>query len=99
MKRNFIFVVFLFLTCAANAQNKDWKIVDGHITSPWADSIDPSNVLPEYPRPQMQRSNWQNLNGVWQYAILPIAESEVIPKQFHGNILVPFAVESALSGV
>ncbi len=53
--------------------------------------------LPEYPRPQMQRLDWMNLNGTWEYAILPMTAPA--PQAFPGNILVPFAVESQLSGV
>ena len=53
--------------------------------------------MPEYPRPLMERSEWQNLNGEWEYAIKPLGEVE--PASFDGNILVPFAVESSLSGV
>lgn len=53
--------------------------------------------LPEYPRPQLTRPNWQNLNGWWEYAILPREQTH--PEQFEGQILVPFAVESELSGV
>jgi len=53
--------------------------------------------LPEYPRPQMRRPEWVNLNGWWEYAIQPKESS--IPKNFDGKILVPFALESALSGV
>jgi beta-galactosidase/beta-glucuronidase len=60
--------------------------------------VNPSAPLPEYPRPQMVRSNWSNLNGVWQYAILPKSQ-ETIPAATQGTILVPFAVESSLSGV
>ncbi|MEG1270845.1 MAG: glycoside hydrolase family 2 [Ruthenibacterium sp.] len=52
--------------------------------------------LPEYPRPQLQRGAWQNLNGLWDYAI---TDSDVPPGVWQGKILVPFAVESALSGV
>jgi beta-galactosidase/beta-glucuronidase len=59
--------------------------------------MDVNRVLPEYPRPLMVRQNWSNLNGLWSYAIRPIGET--CPTKFDGNILVPFAVESALSGV
>ncbi|RRN77290.1 beta-galactosidase, partial [Pseudoxanthomonas sp. SGD-10] len=56
-----------------------------------------NNVLPEYPRPIMERPDWSNLNGLWEYAILPAGSAE--PKNYEGKILVPFAVESSLSGV
>ena len=95
----------LFLICTASlvlshsfAQKNTWKIVPGRITTPWADSVNPSNVLNEYPRPQLQRKDWINLNGLWKYSILPNSEDQ-IPSNFQGNILVPFAIESSLSGV
>lgn len=75
-----------------------WSFSKNKIVTPWAEKVDPANPLPEYPRPQLQRGNWKNLNGLWQYSILPKA-AEAIPASFTGNILVPFAVESALSGV
>ena len=62
----------------------------------WGENLDPSNVHQEYPRPQMVRERWANLNGFWKYAITP-ADAE--PVAMDGQILVPFAVESALSGV
>lgn len=74
-----------------------WKPAGDKILTPWAASVDPARPLPEYPRPQMQRSNWTNLNGMWDYAIQPVGEAQ--PAAFEGKILVPFAVESALSGV
>lgn len=76
-----------------------WKPVEGKIMSPWVEKIDPENVLPEYPRPQMVRENWQNLNGLWSYTIQPKSNDDKIPTSLEGEILVPFAVESALSGV
>ncbi len=63
----------------------------------WAAQVDPACPLPEYPRPQLVRPDWQNLNGPWDYAILPAGAPA--PAQYEGTILVPFAVESALSGV
>lgn len=63
----------------------------------WAAQVDPTAPLPEYPRPQMVRPDWQNLNGLWDYAIT--AKDAKPPASFEGKILVPFAIESALSGV
>jgi beta-galactosidase/beta-glucuronidase len=99
MKKSMMFSAFLFAAFSVFAQNTTWKIVPGKITSPWADSVNPANVLQEYPRPQMKRNDWVNLNGLWQYAILPKSDNEVAAGSFQGNILVPFAIESALSGV
>ncbi|TWI80563.1 glycosyl hydrolase family 2 [Lacibacter cauensis] len=90
--------VLLFLFSQLHAQNT-WSIVPGKITTPWAEKVNPANPLPEYPRPQFVRSNnWVNLNGSWEYAILSKSEQS-IPAVTQGKILVPFAVESALSGV
>ncbi len=77
-----------------------WKPVAGKIATQWAADVTPNNTLPEYPRPQLTREgNWKNLNGIWQYAILPKNDLATIPNMFQGDILVPFAVESSLSGV
>ena len=74
-----------------------WKPAGDKIRTPWADQINPSQVLPEYPRPIMEREKWKNLNGLWQYAITDVNAAH--PETFEGQILVPFAVESSLSGV
>lgn len=79
------------------AQTNGWKIAGDKITTPWVEKVNPVSPLPEYPRPQMVRNEWKNLNGLWDYAITTSKES--MPKVFQGKILVPFAVESALSGV
>ena len=63
----------------------------------WGAEVTPQNAWTEYPRPQMVRERWQNLNGLWDYAI--VSRTAPAPKSFDGRILVPFAVESALSGV
>jgi hypothetical protein len=63
----------------------------------WAAQVSPTNAWPEYPRPQMVRPDWQNLNGLWDFAILPAEAGP--PKEYEGKILVPYPVESALSGV
>jgi hypothetical protein len=73
-----------------------------HMTTPWADDVDPDNVLGEYPRPQMVRDNWVNLNGLWRYGIRPRAAADDEPDRpfgFDGQILVPFPAESLLSRV
>ena len=64
----------------------------------WTDLVDPTLPWPEYPRPQMVRDDWQNLNGTWDYAIAPI-DAAGIPQLWQGTIVVPFCLESALSGV
>jgi len=95
MKKLFIFLTLITFVQAAFAQG--WAPEGDDIRTRWADEVDPRSPLPEYPRPQMVRPDWMNLNGLWDYAILPgDAEYRGIPE---GQILVPFAVESALSGV
>lgn len=88
--------LFLLLSCAEN-ETITWKPTGDKIMTEWGENIDPNNVLPEYPRPQLVRGEWINLNGLWDYAIKPA--NEEMPEIFDGKILVPFAVESALSGV
>ncbi len=87
-------LVMLLCSTAANAV---WKPAGERIATKWAEQIDVQNVLPEYPRPLMERDEWMNLNGLWDYAIRPAGEST--PDSYDGEILVPFAVESSLSGV
>jgi hypothetical protein len=75
----------------------DWEMQPAQLPTRWTSSVSPTNALPEYPRPQLVRSNWQNLNGLWDYAITP--QTATMPGRFQGKILVPYPVESALSGV
>jgi hypothetical protein len=94
MNRFIIAIVFLTVI-NANAQN--YAPVKGRIMTEWGEKVTPDNVWKEYPRPQLKRSEWLNLNGMWDYSIL--SQDSKQPKDFQGGILVPFAVESALSGV
>ncbi|WP_129714734.1 glycoside hydrolase family 2 protein [Pedobacter sp. SYP-B3415] len=88
----------LLLTALPGFTQTKWALAKNRIVSPWAEKVDPKAPLPEYPRPQMTRTNnWKNLNGIWSYAITPKGQAE--PARYEGEILVPFAVESALSGV
>ena len=94
MKNTVLSALCLLLSLGVNAQ---WKPAGDKIKTEWAEQVDPNNVLPEYPRPIMERGEWKNLNGLWNYAI--IEKGQPIPTAFDGEILVPFAVESSLSGV
>lgn len=94
MKKNLLVCAFLATAMTLSAQ---WKPVGDKLKTPWAEKVNPADVLPEYPRPQLERKAWVNLNGLWDYSIKPYGEVE--PAVFDGKILVPFAVESSLSGV
>jgi|WetSurMetagenome_2_1015567.scaffolds.fasta_scaffold11575_2 beta-galactosidase/beta-glucuronidase len=87
----------ILLMQSAFTQETQWKIAGNKITTQWSAQVNPLNPLPEYPRPQMVRPGWKNLNGLWEYAITPSSDNK--PEKFQGKILVPFAIESALSGV
>lgn len=78
-------------------QQFEWKPAEGGLMTRWAKEVSPERVLPEYPRPQMIRDRWMNLNGLWDYAIRPKDDQETA--EYDGRILVPFPIESAMSGV
>lgn len=85
-------VLLLTIPCEAA-----WRRQDNPLTTPWTAQVSPRKAWPEYPRPQMVRTSWTNLNGLWDYAITP--QTAERPETWDGQILVPFCVESALSGV
>jgi hypothetical protein len=98
MNRHLTAAIVLLMCQAPTVQAADeWKPAESRLTTPWTADVSPQRVWPEYPRPQMVRPSWTNLNGLWEYAIGAKAEDK--PEQWDGQILVPFAVESALSGV
>lgn len=92
MKRTMLLlcvVVMSFVFMRAYSSNR--------IITSWGENLDKENVWNVYPRPIMERPDWQNLNGEWDYAITPL--NSTIPHDYDGKILVPFPVESQLSGV
>lgn len=95
MKKNLL-TLLLAVAVVATA-SAEWKIAGDKIRTTWAENLDPNNVLAEYPRPQLERNEWMNLNGLWSYAVTDLTAAK--PTTFDGQILVPFAIESALSGV
>src|SRR5438477_7773078 len=96
--KNFIALsaILLGLTSAARA---DWKPASGPLRTRWAKDVTPEKVHPEYPRPQLVRKDWLNLNGLWQLAFAKEREAPPLGKELAERILVPFPVESELSGV
>ena len=94
MKKILLSFSAIFFALFAFAQ--DWAPVGQNIRTSWAEQVDPQNPLPEYPRPQMVRTDWLNLNGLWNYAVTDAASESF---ESEGKILVPFAIESSLSGV
>ncbi len=87
----------LLINGILSAQKAVWKLAGDKIVTPWAEKVNPLSPLPEYPRPQMVRNKWKNLNGLWDYSITPLSAEK--PVSYQGKILVPYAIESALSGV
>ena len=92
-------LLFLFLGCCSlllPAQRD--SVLRFAMSTPWSETVSPTQPWDVYPRPQLTRANWTNLNGQWDYAITPMTAAAA-PSRYEGKILVPFAVESALSGV
>ncbi len=69
------------------------------LTTPWGEKVTDANAWREYPRPQLVRDGWTNLNGAWDYAVTSVTNTPGRPEKWDGKIRVPFAIESALSGV
>lgn len=90
-------LALLVMTSGVAAQSPPWKPASGPLNTRWAENVSPESIHGEYPRPQLVRKDWQNLNGLWQYAVT--AKDAPRPSEFTGSILVPFPIESALSGV
>jgi len=77
---------------------RDTTPFQSELITPWGEEVTPENAWTEYPRPQLVRGDWQNLNGQWDYAITAVEDQET-PLEWDGEILVPFCLESKLGGV
>jgi len=83
----------------AQSRQSAWRAAEAPLMTPWAGKVDPDNVLPEYPRPIMERADWLSLNGLWQFQEAWAGDLAPFGKELQGRILVPFSWQSALSGV
>lgn len=97
MKNTILLLLFFCSITITKGQN--WTMKQAPLMTQWALQVDPKNPLPEYPRPQLERTNWMNLNGLWQFQPAVSGDMAPIGKNLSGSILVPYPVESALSGV
>ncbi len=82
-----------------SAPTREWQPGTPPITTPWTHEVGPDNALPEYPRPQLVRKRWRSLNGVWQFAGAAEGEAPPFAEQLSERVLVPYPIESALSGI
>ena len=88
---------FAVVAFGVSAFGAEWKAAPSPLMTKWGKQVTPDNAWREYPRPQLVRKDWQNLNGLWDYAITKKGAAK--PEKWDGKILVPFCDESALSGV
>lgn len=92
-----VFLSVLALIAGYQLYNFTRPVQTTALSTPWTEDVDKQAPLPEYPRPQLRRDRWQNLNGLWDYTVTP--REAPAPVHYDGSIVVPFAIESRLSGV
>lgn len=95
--KKIIAVAAMALLIGSQQAGAQWKPVGDKIKTAWVEKVNPKMPWNVYPRPQLKRTQWVNLNGLWNYAIKDLQSSE--PASFDGKILVPYPIESSLSGV
>ena len=91
------FLLVSVLLNIASLQAQKWQPAPVSLTTKWSKQVTPANAWTEYPRPQLKRNEWMNLNGLWNYTVKP--KGQPAPSEFEAQILVPFCIESSLSGV
>lgn len=84
---------------SADTSANKWPVTDARLPTPWTAEVTPENALPEYPRPQMKRKDWLNLNGLWQFVGAAEGEDPPFGADLDEQILVPYPSESDLSGI
>ena len=97
LKFRMIWKCLLLLTFISQLAHAEWQPVKGGMMTSWGRSLKADAAWQEYPRPQLERSDWTNLNGLWNYAVT--SKEDSTPVKWDGQILVPFCPESSLSGV
>lgn len=98
MKKLFLYTIFFSLACF-NTIAAEWQKKQAPLMTEWGENINPAKVLQEYPRPQMERREWINLNGVWDLVKGVSGDAYQSNRVYDNKILVPFPIESALSGI
>ncbi|TCO54837.1 AbfB domain-containing protein [Actinocrispum wychmicini] len=98
-RRALLLVTGLVFACAPSASAATWQPKTPPLTTPWTSQVSPTNALPDYPRPQLVRADWLNLNGVWEFAGAPNLDSPPVGRTLAESVLVPYPIESALSGI
>ena len=95
--KKLLILSLIVLQYASAGISQTWKPAGNKMMTRWAKQLTPENAWKQYPRPQLERNNWQDLNGLWDYAVQK--QNLPGPKKYEGKILVPFCIESSLSGV
>ncbi len=89
--------ITIFLCISLSSYAGDWQPANNTMLTSWGEKVTPGNAWQDYPRPQMVRADWTNLNGLWKFAVT--ANTTAKPAKWNEEILVPFALETPLSGV
>jgi hypothetical protein len=100
-KSNVILIIFILVSIywvfPSTQKQTLWKPAESPLKTKWTKNVSPDSVLPEYPRPQIVRKEWKTLNGLWNVVIT--GKSDTMTEIYKEKILVPFPIESALSGI